>query len=55
VAQPPYDPTKPHMVFPEKVYRKILATSDEVVTRTSSYAEPPVPTPAERARGSARN
>ena len=43
VAQPAYDPAKPHMVYPEKVYRKILATPDEVVTRTSSYATPPVP------------
>lgn len=43
VPQPPYDPTKPHMVFPEKVYKKILATPDDVVTATSSYAEPPVP------------
>ena len=44
VPQPAYDPAKPHMVFPEKVYRKILAMPDETVTKTSSYAEPPVPT-----------
>ena len=43
VPQPAYDPAKPHMVYPEKVYRKILATSDEAVTKTSSYATPPVP------------
>ncbi len=42
VPQPPYDPQKPHMVFPEQVYRKVLAMPDEVVTRTSSYATPPV-------------
>jgi hypothetical protein len=30
------------MVYPEKVYRKIPATPDHVITRTSSYAEPPV-------------
>ena len=42
VPQPAYDPAQPHMVYPEKVYRKILATPDEVVTQTSSYAKPPV-------------
>jgi hypothetical protein len=42
VPQPPYDPQKPHMVFPEQVYRKVLAMPDEVVTRTSSYSAPPV-------------
>jgi catechol 2,3-dioxygenase-like lactoylglutathione lyase family enzyme len=42
VAQPTYDPTKPHMVYPDAIYRKILATPDEVVTTTASYAEPPV-------------
>jgi hypothetical protein len=31
------------MVFPERVYKKILATPDDVVTATASYAEPPVP------------
>jgi len=46
VPQPPYDPRQPHMAFPEKMYRRILETPDDVVTRTSSYAEPPVP-PAE--------
>lgn len=43
VPQPPYDPAKPHMVFPEKAYRKMLATPDDVVTATASYATPPVP------------
>jgi catechol 2,3-dioxygenase-like lactoylglutathione lyase family enzyme len=43
VPQPAYDAEKPHMVFPHDVYRKILAMPDDVVTRTSSYAEPPVP------------
>jgi len=42
VPQPAYDPRQPHMVFPEKVYRRILETPDDVVTRTSSYADPPV-------------
>jgi catechol 2,3-dioxygenase-like lactoylglutathione lyase family enzyme len=43
VAQPPYDPAQPHMFYPPKVYRDILATPDDVVTKTASYAEPPVP------------
>lgn len=43
VPQPPYDPAQPHLAYPESVYRKILATPDDVVTSTSSYAEPPVP------------
>lgn len=42
VAQPEYDPAQPHLTYPEKVYRRMLATPDEVVTRTASYAEPPV-------------
>lgn len=43
VPQPPYDPAKPHMAFPEKMYRRMLTTPDEVVTQTSSYPNPPVP------------
>jgi catechol 2,3-dioxygenase-like lactoylglutathione lyase family enzyme len=42
VPQPAYDPTKPHMVYPEKVYKKILATPDDVITQTASYPDPPV-------------
>jgi catechol 2,3-dioxygenase-like lactoylglutathione lyase family enzyme len=42
VPQPEYDPTKPHMVYPEKAYRKMLATPDDVITKNASYAEPPV-------------
>ncbi|MEO6027228.1 MAG: VOC family protein [Candidatus Binatia bacterium] len=49
VPQPAYDPTKPHMVYPEKVYKKILATPDDVITKTASYAEPPVPAAPKRA------
>jgi len=43
VPQPAYDPDKPHMVFPQEMYRKMLELPDEVVTRTSSYPNPPVP------------
>ena len=42
VPQPEYDPQKPHMVFPEKAYRKMLATPDDVITKNASYAEPPI-------------
>jgi catechol 2,3-dioxygenase-like lactoylglutathione lyase family enzyme len=45
VPQPPYDPAKPHMVYPKAVYLKILATPDEAITKSASYAEPPVPAP----------
>lgn len=41
--QPAYDPAKPHMAYPEEMYRAILATPDEVITNGRSYAEPPVP------------
>ena len=53
VPQPAYDPAKPHMVFPEKVYREILATPDDVITRTASYATPPVPAGVASGRTSA--
>ena len=42
VAQPPYDPAKPHLAYPDEMYRKMLAIPDDVLTATSSYAEPPV-------------
>ncbi len=42
VAQPPYDASKPHQSFPDKIYRAMLAAPDEVVAAGGSYAEPPV-------------
>lgn len=42
VAQPPFDPDKPHQAYPEPLYRQMLAAPDEVITKTASYAEPPV-------------
>lgn len=42
VAQPPYDPDKPHPVMPEAMYRQILAAPDEAIWAMASYAEPPV-------------
>jgi catechol 2,3-dioxygenase-like lactoylglutathione lyase family enzyme len=43
VPQPAYDPSAPHMTYPEPVYRQILAMEDEVLTKSFSYARPPVP------------
>ncbi|MCC6918113.1 MAG: VOC family protein [Alphaproteobacteria bacterium] len=42
VPQPPYDAAKPHMPYPDAVYRKMIALPDEVLTKRSSFAEPPV-------------
>ena len=42
VAQPAYDPDKPHMAYPKEAYLKMLAIPDEVLTKTASYAQPPV-------------
>jgi hypothetical protein len=42
VPQPALDETKPHLAYPREVYLRILATPDEIVTKTGSYAEPPV-------------
>ncbi len=42
LAQPPYDPAKPHQAYPEAAYRQMLAAPDEVITKAASYAEPPV-------------
>ncbi len=43
VAQPPYDPAKPHQAMPEAMYKAILAAPDEAIWAAASYAEPPVP------------
>lgn len=45
VAQPPYDPAKPHMLYPKAVYEQLLAMTDEQVAAAVSYSEPPVPRP----------
>ena len=39
-----YDATKPHMPYPDEIYRKMLETPDEVIIAAGSYAEPPVKT-----------
>jgi len=42
IAQPAFDPARPHMAFPAPVYQKIFgATDDEIFTRMSE-TEPPV-------------
>ncbi len=46
VPQPPIDPSKPHTNYPEKVYRRLIETPDDVITATASYSEPPVTTPS---------
>lgn len=43
VAQPPYDPSKPHQAYPDKMYQAMIAAPDEVIFKNASYAEPPVP------------
>lgn len=43
VAQPPYDPAKPHQAMPDAIYQHILKTPDEVIWAAASHAEPPVP------------
>ncbi len=42
VAQPPIDPTKPHMAYPPDAYRKLMSIPDEVLTASASFATPPV-------------
>ncbi len=43
IAQPAFDPEKPHMVYPEAVYQQLLGMSDEQVAAAVSFSEPPVP------------
>lgn len=45
VAQPPYDPDKPRMAYPEKQWREMIRVPDDVVWKNVSYPEPPVPEP----------
>jgi catechol 2,3-dioxygenase-like lactoylglutathione lyase family enzyme len=46
VAQPAYDPAKPHMRYPEAIYQQMLKTPDEVITAAGSVVDPPVKLPA---------
>ncbi len=42
VAQPPIDPSKPHVAYPEPVYQFLMTTPDHVITEKMSVSEPPV-------------
>jgi hypothetical protein len=42
VAQPDYDAGVPQMAYPVEALKHILATPDEVITRTGSYDAVPV-------------
>ncbi|HUE38854.1 MAG TPA: VOC family protein [Candidatus Binatia bacterium] len=42
IAQPPYDPAKPHMAWPPEQYHHLLSLSDDELTRMMSQPEPPV-------------
>lgn len=42
VAQPPLDMDRPQLGYPQKVLEQIMAVSDEELTSSRSYAEPPV-------------
>jgi catechol 2,3-dioxygenase-like lactoylglutathione lyase family enzyme len=43
LPQPPVDETKPHMPYPREVYLKMLSVPDEIISRPSPFAQPPVP------------
>ena len=49
VKQPAYDPAKPHMAYPKEAYLAMLGAPDEIIAKAGSYAEPPVPAPAQAA------
>ena len=44
--QPPYDPAKPHMVYPPEMYQAMLKTPDDVLANAAKFPGPPVPVPA---------
>ncbi len=46
IVNPPIDPSKPHLMMNEKVYRAIMSMPDAEVTARLSVPEPPVPYPA---------
>jgi catechol 2,3-dioxygenase-like lactoylglutathione lyase family enzyme len=47
VAQPPYDPAKPHQLYPPELYQALLAMPDEELTKRASVTDPPVRVAAE--------
>jgi catechol 2,3-dioxygenase-like lactoylglutathione lyase family enzyme len=42
VPQPAYDPTKPHMAYPQELYLQMLRAPDAAITAAGSYPNPPV-------------
>ncbi len=42
VAQPPYDPAKPHNVLPDPMGAAVYTIPDAVIWNSASYAKPPV-------------
>jgi catechol 2,3-dioxygenase-like lactoylglutathione lyase family enzyme len=42
VAQPPIDAAKPHLAYPEQMYKAMMAMPDEALAGMISYTEPPV-------------
>jgi catechol 2,3-dioxygenase-like lactoylglutathione lyase family enzyme len=42
VAQPAYDPAKPHIPYPAERYQQLLATPDDVVWKMAGPTDPPV-------------
>ena len=43
VPQPPFDPARPHMAYPEEQYRMMLSLPDEALAAMARHNEPPVP------------
>ena len=41
VKQPEYDPSKPHMLYPEGVYERLLKQTDDEITEAFSETTPP--------------
>jgi catechol 2,3-dioxygenase-like lactoylglutathione lyase family enzyme len=42
VAQPPFDPAQPHLHYPEKMYRKMIALPDMIDAQGGDWSKPPV-------------
>jgi catechol 2,3-dioxygenase-like lactoylglutathione lyase family enzyme len=42
VAQPPYDPAKPHQAYPREMYTALMAMPDAQLAAMISYNKPPV-------------
>jgi catechol 2,3-dioxygenase-like lactoylglutathione lyase family enzyme len=40
VAQPPYDPAKPHMAYPEAMYRQMIALPDAALAAATKFEAP---------------